>query len=605
MSRGLDIQRRQFLKATGGAAAAVTLAGCIGGDDGDGDGDGNQTGDEDYDPDASESNVLNLVNSTMSSLDPIQSTDTASGRVIQQMYEGLTHFPNGETEVENLLATDYDLSDDLLTYTFYLNEDAVFHNGEPVTAQDFVYSWRRLAESPNSERANFIVGDPSFLNVQVEMGDDGVEPETLAVEAVDEYTLEVTIATAAPDTLEIVAYDSFSAVPEGLVGDIEGYDGEIEHNEFSTEGPIGSGPFEFDTWDPDAQARVNRFDDYHGTVANVEGVHWQIIENDEARYTYAMEGSADIFTLPTPQYEPDLIDAETDDLGREIGTYGPLENGETVDYVGVPQLSTYYLAFNASNTPRSVRQAIAYVTNHEELITQIFKERGEEAFTFLPPGVFPGGPEAREEFIQDYPYSANETDRDAARQVLEEDGYTEDDPYELTLTTYESDVFQEAGRLTRDKLSGLGIELQLEQAPFSTLLERGQNGDLQFYSLGWTWSWPDPGYGMFGFEPANTVTANMPEETNGYYLDWGVDGETEASQKAQQAWERVAENPDPDAEDIRNEAYVEMEEAIWEDMVCMPLYHGLTEQFYYQHVDVAPFGAMGEYLQVFNEVSLE
>nr|WP_254769472.1 ABC transporter substrate-binding protein [Salinilacihabitans rarus] len=540
----------------------------------------------------------------MTSLDPIQSTDTASGRVVLQMYEGLAHYPDGVTDVEAILAEDFEISEDGLTYTFQLKEGVTFHNGEEMTADDFVYSWRRLAESPNSERGNFITNDSSALNIESEVDDEGeLVPDSLAVEAVDDTTLEFTVGTPLPNALEILAYDSFAVIPEGYVGDIEGYDGEVDQGEFSTEAPVGTGPFEFDTWNPDAEARVTRFDDYHGSVANVDAVHWQILEDDEARYTAAMEGSLDIFTLPTAQYDPSLVDAETDDRGREIGTYGPMENGETADYVGVPQLSTYYLAFNAANTPRPVRQAIAYVTNHDELITQIFKERGEAAFTFLPPGVFPGGPDARDEFIQDYPYAANETDRDSAREVLEDAGYTEDDPYELTLTTYESDAFQEFGRLTRDKLSGLGIELELEESPFSTLIERGQNGELQFYSLGWTWSWPDPGYGMFGFEPENTDTSRMPEETNGYYLDWD-EADSDASQKAQEAWETVVDNPEPDAEDVRNEAYVEMEEAIWEDMVCMPLYHQVMEQFYYDHVDAAPFGAMGEYQQVFNEVSL-
>ncbi|SDR28175.1 ABC transporter substrate-binding protein [Natronobacterium texcoconense] len=589
-----ELERRSFLKATGGAAGALALAGCIGDDPSDGD-----------DEDGSDEGVLNLVNSTMTSLDPIQSTDTASGRVIRQIFETLTHFPNGTTDLENLLVEGYELSDDGLTYTFELKEGVEFHNGEELTAQDFVYSFRRLAESPNSERGNFIIGDASFLNVEADIDENGrAEPESLGVEAVDDHTLEITLETQAPDALEILAYDSFAAVPEGLVGDIEGYDGEIDQSEFSSENPIGTGPFEFENWESDSEAEVVRYDDYHGSVANVDGVHWAIFEDDEARYTYAIEGNADIFEIPTAQYDASLIDAETDERGREVGSYGPMENDETVGYVGAPQLSTYYFAFNVPSVPRPVRQAIAYVVDHETLIQTLFEGRGDEAFTFTPSGMWPGGADAYESFIEDYPYNRNTADRDAAREVLEEAGYTEDDPYELTLTTYQSDVFQEAGREIRDQLSGLGVDLNLEEAPFATLQERGENGNLEFYSLGWTWSWPDPGYGMFGFEPENTDTSRMPGDTNGYYLDWH-EADSDAAQQAQDAWERIEANPDPEDEDLRNEAYVEMEEAIWDDMVCIPLYHQLMEQFYYDRVDVEPFGAMGEYLQVFNEATLD
>ncbi|WP_207586510.1 ABC transporter substrate-binding protein [Halomontanus rarus] len=625
MSRDSTMKRRRFLQATGGAASAVALAGCIGGDGGDGNGDGNGenesgngNGDENESGEdvdlGSGDNILNLVNSTMTTLDPIASTDTASGSVIQQMYEPLTNYPNGETEIENTLIEGVEQSDDLLTYTFSLVEGAQFHNGEEVTANDVIYSWRRLAESENSSRTNFIL-ESTFLTIdhetETQENDEGEEvevvvPDSLALEAIDDYTLEMTLAQPNANALELLAYAAFAVIPEGYVGDIEGYDGEVDQSELATESPVGSGPFQFETWNPDSEAEVSRFDDYHGSVANVDGVHWQIMEDDDSIYTYAMEGSADIFGIPTAQYDPDLVDAETDDLGRQIGTYGPLENGETAQYNGVPQLSTYYLAFNAAHTPQAVRQAISYVNDHDELITQIFKERGEAAYTFTPPGIWPGGQDEYESFIEDYPYSAGETDRESAREVLEEAGYTQDDPFELTLTTYESDVFQEAGRILRDKLSGIGIELQLEEAPFSTLLERGTNGELAFYSLGWTWSWPEADYGFFGFEPENTVTGEPMQsgETNGYYLDW-PESDSDAVEKAQNAWDQVEANPEPEEGlEARNEAYVQIEEAIWEDAIMMPLYHNLEERFHYEHVDIEPFGGMGGYQVVYNDVSL-
>ena len=624
MSKKDRISRRRFLTATGGATSAAIVAGCLGGDDpsedgdgGDGGtGDGNETTDDGGDDgsEPADPGELNLINSTMSSLDPIQSTDTASSQVIDQMYETLTYYPNGETEVENQLAAGYEISDDLLTYTFEL-EEAEFHDGDPLTAQDFVYSWRRLAESQNSERRNFILED-TFLAVdhetETQENDEGEEvevtvPDSIAVEAVDERTLEVNLQVPNANALELMAYNAFAAVPEGIVGDIEGYDGDIEHGAFSTEEAIGTGPFEFDTWEPDAEARVTKFDNYWGDEAQIDAVHWQIIEDDDAAFTYAMEQSADVFGIPTAQYDPDLVDAEEDDQGRMIGTYGPMENDETANYVGVNDITVFYVAFNAQHVPLPVRQAISYVTHREELITEVFKERGQEAWTFTPPAIWPDDEVPYDEFIQDYPYSRNETDRDGAQQVLEEAGYTEDDPFELTLTTYESEVFQEFGRLTRDKLSGLGIELELEQAPFSTLIERGMNGDLEFYSLGWTWSWPEADYGLFGFAPENTRTGEPMQtgEATGYYLDWHAE-DSDAMQQAQEAWEQVEANPEPEeGQAARNEAYVQMERAIWDDAILLPLYHPLTERFHYDYVDIEPFGAMGEYLQRFNHVTIE
>lgn len=478
-------------------------------------------------------NVLNLINAQMSSLDPIQSTDTASGRVIQQVYENLIHYPNGVAEIEQQLAEEVEISDDLLTYTITIKEGVEYHDGRELTAADVKYSWRRLAESPSSERANFIL-EGEFLGIDHETDEDGgvgpmnVVPDSLAVEVVDDYTLEMTLQEPEPAALDILAYGSFGAVPEGFVDDIEGYeDGENSQEDVATQVMNGTGPFEFEEWLEGDEVTLTRFDNYHEEPANVEGINWAIIEDDDAQWTYINERNADAFGIPTPFYEPESVDAQEDDRGRQEGTYGPLENGDEVNYLGVAEMAVFYVGWNVPKVPQAVRHAIAYVTDHEELINEVFKGRGVEAFSFTPPGMWPTGNDGYDSYVDEWPYSPNETDRDSARQVLEEAGFTDDEPFEMTLTTYASEVFQEFGRLTRDKLDGLGINLQLEEAEFGTLISRGEDGDLEFYSLGWIWSWVDPAYGLYGFEPKNTDTSVMPEETNGYYLDWQVGLEDE------------------------------------------------------------------------------
>jgi peptide/nickel transport system substrate-binding protein len=85
----------------------------------------------------------------------------------------------------------------------------------------------------------------------------------------------------------------------------------------------------------------------------------------------------------------------------------------------------------------------------------------------------------------------------------------------------------------------------------------------------------------------------------------GEAADTENVQKAQDAWERFENNPDPDAEDIRTEAFVDIEEARRDDMILLPLYHGLTERFWYDNVDVAPTGALGPHYQKHNLTALD
>ena len=480
---------------------------------------------------------LNLINSTFFTLDPAHSADTASAAVINQMYETLTTYHHGVPELENQLLEEFEVSDDGLSWTLTIKEGVEFHDGRELTAHDVVYSWERLALSNNSTRANFILGGGGFLGLEHETDapeDDDDEdydgvgpqyalPDSLGLEVVDDTTLEMTIRDPQPGVLDILTYTGFAVIPENLVGDIPGYDGEVEYEEFNESYANGTGPFEFDFFTIDQEARVTRFDNYHGQAASLEAVHWEIIEDAEAAFTYAMEQNADIFGVPTAHYDPDLIDAETDDRGREFGTYGPLENDEVANYLAIPELSTFYFGFNARHVPRPVRQAVAYATDHQELVEEIFEGRATTAFSFTPPPLWPTGHEGYEAFVDEWPYSVNETDIAGARAVLEEAGYTEDDPYEVTLTTYESPVFEQAAELTRDKLAGTGVEFDLEEAPFGTLISRGYDGDLEMFSLGWIWSWEDVSYGHYGFEPLNTDTSRMPEETSGYMIDWQVE----------------------------------------------------------------------------------
>ncbi len=342
---------------------------------------------------------LATISGTFSSLDPIVSGNTESGSKIMDMFDALTNYRNGTTEVENLLATEYELSDDYRTYTFTLKEGATFHNGDEVTAQDFVYSIKRLMASEKSTNGRFA---ESVMNIQHETDDDGnVVQDSIAAEAVDDYTLEITTEKPFAFSLSVLAYSAFSAVPEGIVGDIEGYDGEMEWEEFS-QGPVGCGPFEFGSWESGNGGEIvlDTYDDYHGDGASFDGIDAAILSEDQARYNRFLNQNADLGGVPTSQYQADAVSIdETDDIGREIGTYD-LENGETVNLAKVPEIGTYYVGFNMEEVPRAVRQAMAYVINQPEFMENVFKERFEPAYHLTPPQIFPGGIEAYDQHYQ-------------------------------------------------------------------------------------------------------------------------------------------------------------------------------------------------------------
>ena len=344
-------------------------------------------------------NTLNTSSGTFNSLDPIASGNTASGDKVMDMHDAPMNYHNGTTDVRNLLVEDYTVSEDAKTFEFTLKEGIQFHGdyGE-VTADDVVYSFRRLVESTNSTNTYFPI---SVLNIDREEDDDGnVVPDTVAVEKTGEYSFSITLRNPFAHTLSVLAYSAFSVIPEGIVGDIEGYDGDMTWEEFSTN-PVGCGPFVFENWESGngGEFSATTFEDYHGPEPAMDRIHDAIITEPSALFNYFINENADVSAIPTSQYDPSLMNIETTEDGQDLGTYGPIGDGKTVNMSQTPSINTYFVGFNMEKVPKAVRQAMAYVVNHEQFITNVFKERGEPAFHLTPPQAYPGGASAYNEYV--------------------------------------------------------------------------------------------------------------------------------------------------------------------------------------------------------------
>jgi peptide/nickel transport system substrate-binding protein len=374
----------------------------------------------------------------------------------------------------------------------------------------------------------------------------------------------------------------------------------MSQSEFATSNPIGTGPFQFVEWTEGDHAEVEAYGDYHQDGRPyLDGIYWSIIEEDQASYTYSTNKNADFLIIPTSKYDKGKVSVETTtDAGKKLGSYGPLDSGaasgENVRYSQSPTLLTYYIAFNAKQTPKPVRQAAAYVLNREEVNQSIFKQRFQPGFNLTPPGIYPGGTEAYNTAVEEnYPYGIRETRIDDAKQVMEDAGYGPDDTFDLTINAYNSGAFQQLAQGLRDKLSSAHVNVSVEPTDFSTIIEKGNNGNLQCYTLGWIADWPAPDNFLQLMAPSLTDVDELGSSAT-TYTDWD-DADTEARRNAQAAWEKIQNNqaPTEEAQQIRDEAYVTMEQANWEDVILLNVIHASDERFWYPNTNVTPFGSMG------------
>ncbi|AHG05005.1 peptide ABC transporter substrate-binding protein [Halobacterium sp. DL1] len=606
-----NLSRRRFLQGTGAAATAAALAGCTGGD---GDGEdttesttANNTDDTDDGTTTTQSydasKTVRSTNSTMDTLDPVKATDTASGTVIQNLFDALTNYPNGQTNVENLLAESLDMSNDQTTLTFSLKQGVTYSNGDEVTAQDAVYSFERLAASDNSRRASFLLDDLGVVHETETETQDGEEtevyvPGSIDVNATDDYTLEINIKQPFYAATAMLAYSSFSLVPEGIVGDIEGYDGQMDYQEFATANPVGAGPYTLDTWEQSTEVRIASRDDYHGETPKNAGKHYAIFQETNPAYTYAtVNVNADGPVVPTNKYDPSLKNIEgTDDRGRPYGTYGPMsENDLTADYYEVASLATRYVAFNCKQVPKPVREAIGYALNQQIINEQIITAPTKEAYFFTPPSIYPGGPAKYQERQTNYKYGYQQSDMESATQVLEDAGYTQSSPYTLSFDMSNGYATQAGGEamysLLRDQFSDAGLEIELNTADWSTFLNRARSGNVGMFYLGWLADYPGLDNFLKLLNPPATIT---DKSDNVGYVNWTADNGDFAGQ-AEEGWQMITDNYGISEEEAqaRAEGGWMIEEASMKDAVMLPILHTIDQYFSYQWTDSPRAGAMG------------
>lgn len=463
---------------------------------------------------------LTILTEPVYSLDPIEWAGPPTGP-LAAVYETLTAVEGGTPS--NRLLAEAEQADGGLTRRLELRSDVTFHDGRPLRAADVVYSWRRAIEADPELAAPW----PRGLGLAVEQTSEGeLVPESLAenLRAVDERTVELRLTEPNPGLRGTIAESDFAVLPEGLVGDVTGYEGRIEQEQLAETGSVGTGPFAFENVELGEKIRLRRAEQYRGPAPAVERLRWLVREGDAA-WSAVLEDRAEVFEVPEYAYDPGAIAAETTDRGRRSGTYGPVDLlGEAVRYRARPTRTTVYLGANAARVPPAVRQAIAEVLNRERLL-ELAGGRRVPAGTVAPPGLWPaasdqGGEDPYRRALAPDPYGRAETGRAAARERLTGAGIDCDSPVAYTLTVPERGALQSIAESLAERLEGLGVELAIESVSTFSIAERGETGRLELWLAGLRWADTNLATELSQLVPENTNTARMPERAGGLYLNW-------------------------------------------------------------------------------------
>lgn len=412
----------------------------------------------------SDEKILRLNNGTEpTSLDPSIGFDAVSWDPLNNLMEGLTRLDQDHRAGPGV-AENWDVSEDGLTYTFHLRENAKWSNGDSVVAADFEHAWKYMLNpetaSPAAFLAYFIEGGESYN------GGEG-SADDVKVTAVDEKTLEVVLAAPTGFFLDVLTNPAFFPINHKVAE--ENPDWHTEAETF-----VGNGTFKLDSWSHDEEMIFVKNGHYWDTDAvKLDKVHFAMVNDTNTQYQMFEAGELDTASIP-PELSDQLIDGDN----VFIGPYGGLE----------------FFRFNLEMEPfqnKKIRQAFSYAINRADIAEFVVKNGVEPAYGFINPGYT----SPTDEDFRDVNGDLVSLDLDKAKQLLEEgmaeEGYDELPPITLSYNT--SDTNKEVAEALQGMFKeNLGVEVTLENQEWNVFAEAQQALELQFSRSSFINDYNDP-----------------------------------------------------------------------------------------------------------------
>ncbi|MGH2789905.1 MAG: ABC transporter substrate-binding protein, partial [Actinomycetota bacterium] len=248
-------------------------------------------------------------------LDGALVSDGESLRAIDQMFEGLVTLAPGGTEVVPGLAKDWEISEDGMSYTFNLEEDVTFHDGEPFNAEAVCFNfdrWYNFKGDFQNPAASYY-WQTVFQGFADTKGDDVLYD---SCEAEEEFVVTLNLTRPSASTLAALALTNFTIASPAALEEYKADEGSVDaegifspSGTYATEHPTGTGPFKFEEWIRGDRLVMTRNEDYWGDApGNIQELIFRPIVDPAARLQALQSGEIQGFDLVDPQDYPTIED---------------------------------------------------------------------------------------------------------------------------------------------------------------------------------------------------------------------------------------------------------------------------------------------------------
>ena len=399
-------------------------------------------------------------------LDPHVVTGVPENHIIRGLFEGLAVKNPYTLEPEPGVAASWDISEDGRTITFHINPEAKWSNGDPMTAADYVWSWKRLLSPAMGAEYNYMLFP--VKNAKAFATGKITDFDEVGVKALDDLTLQVTLSERTPYFIQLMDHYSTFAVHRAT---LEKFGKATDRFTRWTrvENMVSNGAFRLKDWALNRRIELEKSDTYWDRdKVRLNGVVYYPTENVVSEERMFRVGQLH-YTQSVP-------------LGK-IPVYREMENSP---YVQAPYLGTYYFLLNTTRPPVDdvrVRKALSMAVDRDKLNKTVLKGANVSAYSITPPDT-----------LGYYPPRLFGYDVEQARELLAAAGYPNGEDWpglELTYNTSE-DHRKIAVALQQMWKDALNIEVTLANQEWKVYLDSVTQMNFDIARRGWIGDYVDP-----------------------------------------------------------------------------------------------------------------
>jgi oligopeptide transport system substrate-binding protein len=490
----------------------------------------------------------------ISYLDPAFSERFEDIWAMTQLYNGLIQLDNA-LRVKPAIAKRWELSEDMLEYTFHLRTDVYFHDhevfpngkGRKVVADDFVYSFFRILDPETNSQGKYIF---TYL-------DKSEKADNIGFKAVNDSTLKIFLRKPQQSFMQQLSLTYCSVVPHEAV---DFYKRDFRKN------PIGTGPFQMKAWHESERLVFVKNENYwekddDGSVLPyIDAINITFIRERHVEYQKFLKGELEFMSGIDPSFKDELLDGNGE-LPEKFQKQFYLEKHPWLktDYIGVLIDEEKKIVKDGALKIKEVRKAINYAINRKELITYLRNGIGRPANAgFIPYGM----PAYKDTVIYKY-------DLRLAKQMLFEAGHDDGQGMpEITLLT--TNEYKNICEYLRNNLTQIGLKVNVEIVTSSILKQRVAQHKSDFFKKSWTADFPDAINFLSLFYSENFAPENGPNYT--HFSDFYFD-----------KYYRMAQVEPND--EVRYDLYRKMDRIVMESAPIIPLYYDEVIRFVQRNVE--------------------